>query len=39
MSTGKNFGSMFTWMPSLKITPTKMLSWDGVEWARRYIEK
>jgi hypothetical protein len=23
----------------IKIIPTKMLSWDGVEWARKYTEK
>jgi hypothetical protein len=23
----------------IKIVPTKMLTWDGVEWARKYSEK
>ena len=23
----------------IKIVPTKMLTWDGVEWARKYTEK
>jgi hypothetical protein len=23
----------------IKTVPTKMLTWDGVEWARRYAEK
>jgi len=23
----------------IKIAPTKMLTWDGVEWAKKYTEK
>jgi hypothetical protein len=23
----------------IKIVPTKMLTWDGVEWAKKYTEK